>query len=405
MTLTRAVQAAIAEPWAITADGLDLVLAIAGREHTVTPEALEAYRGQHVPQSERLKQRGPVAVMQIRGPMFRYASMFTAISGATSYEGLRRDLQTAMDDPSISAILLDFDTPGGEVTGVSEMGAAIKAASQKKHVVAFVGGSAASAGYWMASQASEIVISPTAILGSIGVRAVVQDTSKADAEKGRLEFISSQSPGKRSDVSSDDGKARIQKTIDALADVFISAVASGRGVDAKDVTEKFGGGDVLVGSAAIAAGMADRLGEYEAVVSELAARRATPQTHKGSSAMDEKTFTATEHHAAVSAARAEGVTAERARITGIMALPEAKGNEAFAQHIAMTTDMSAEVAKGILAGHAATAPKAAEPDPVVVKTGLVLDMPEASGGLQTSEAKKQAAIDADWSAVIKQLNG
>jgi ClpP class serine protease len=198
----------MAEPWAITETGLELVLSVAARENNIDVAALEAYRARHVPQSERLTVRGPVAVLEINGPLFRRANIFTAISGASSYDVLRRDFQVALDDPNARAVVLSFDTPGGEVTGVAELGDAIREARGKKAIVAYVGGVAASAGYWLAAQASEIVVAETAVLGSIGVRAVVQDTSAKDREQGRFEFVSSQSPGKRTDISTDFGCPR-----------------------------------------------------------------------------------------------------------------------------------------------------------------------------------------------------
>lgn len=192
----RAFDAAIREPWAITAEGLDLVLAVAGRENdNISIEALEAYRAEHIPTSERLFKRGSVAVLDVSGPLFRRANLFTAISGATSYDMLRRDLASAMDDHSVRGLALRFDTPGGEVANVDELAKAIREAKERKPIIAYVGSMAASAGYWLASQATEIVISETAILGSIGVRAAYQDTSKRDAERGIVDFISSQSPG------------------------------------------------------------------------------------------------------------------------------------------------------------------------------------------------------------------
>src|SRR5690606_31626331 len=164
MAATRALRAAIAEPWAITAEGLELVLSVAARENEISVEALEAYRSEHVPTAERLTKRGSVAILEARGPLFRRANLFTAISGATSYDIMRRDLQSALDDPSIRAIVMNFDTPGGEVTGVDELAKAIRAGKAIKPIMAYVGGSAASAGYWLASQATEIVIAETAVL-------------------------------------------------------------------------------------------------------------------------------------------------------------------------------------------------------------------------------------------------
>ena len=413
MPATRALRAALAEPWAITAEGLELVLSVAARENDVSIDALEAYRAEHVPTAERLTRRGSVAILDVRGPLVSRANLFTAISGATSYDILRRDLQAALDDPSIRAIVMSYDTPGGSVTNVDELAKAVRAGKAIKPIVAYVGGSAASAGYWLASQSTEIVIADTALLGSIGVRAALQDTSKKDAEAGRIEFISSQSPGKRTDLSTDEGRARIQRTIDALADVFIATVAEGRGVKPDDVIAKFGGGDVLIGSAAVAAGMADRIGNFEAVIKELDGRSPSATSKFRSNTMNEQMIARAEHDAAVAAARTEGqtagekagATAERARIQAILNLPEAKGREASAMHLAFTTDLSADTATGVLSGLEASKPG---PDNDADIEGQRSH--EAAGGLvvfdpkadkQPSKAEKTKAA---WGEVASKLN-
>mgnify|MGYP001070473562 CR=1 FL=1 len=374
--------------------GLELVLSVAARENDVSVDALEAYRAQHVPTAERMTRRGPVAIIDVRGPMFRYANVFTHISGATSYDIIRRDLQAALDDDQLRAIVLNIDSPGGTVNGIDELAKAIFAARSRKPVVAYVGGMAASAGYWLASQASEIVIAETAVLGSIGVRAVVQDTSKQDAERGRLEFISSRAPGKRSDVTSDEGRARIQKTIDALEDVFLTTVAKGRGVKVEDVVARFGGGDVLVGAAAVAAGMADRLGSFEEVVAQLAAgHKPRPQN--------------TRYRKMLS----PDAQAERERIRSILTADVAKGRRAAAENLAFNTMLNADEAIALLA----TLPAETTAADVFQNARRAQDAP---GGLVLADIK--AAVPANpamasppgsrehakslWAAAIRRLN-
>ncbi len=397
------VQRAIAEPWAITAEGLELILSVAARENQTSVEALEAYRAEHVPTAERLTKRGPVAILTARGPMLRHANLFTAVSGATSYDVMRRDLQAALDDVSIRALALNLDTPGGEVSGVDELAKAIRAGKARKPIVAYVGGMAASAGYWLASQATEIVVAETAMLGSIGVRAVVQDTTEADAKAGRIEFISSQSPGKRADLSSDEGRGRIQRSIDALADVFIATVAEGRGVTADDVIAKFGGGDVLIGRAAVAAGMADRIGDFEAVVAELTGRAPSPKPVFRSTKMDEMIAKA-EAEKLAAAARAEGLTAgataERDRIKTILALDEAEDRQTLALHLALTTPTAVEDMKAVLAGLPTDAREpwqnqAFRQDPHGAVGGLVLFNP-----IESMSRSSAATAKAGWAKVF-----
>lgn len=360
----RALRAALAEPWAITAEGLELVLSVAARENDVSIEALEAYRAEHVPTAERLSKRGSVAILEVRGPLVSRANLFTAVSGATSYDILRRDLQIALDDQAISAVIMKFDTPGGAVTGVNELAKAIRDGKEKKRIVAYVEGMSASAGYWLASQSSEIIIDETAILGSIGVRAALRDTSKKDAEAGLMEFISSNAPGKRTDLSTDEGRARIQRTVDALEGVFLATVAKGRGVTVDDVIAKFGGGDVLIGSTAVAAGMADRIGTFEAVVAELQGRK--PISQNGSR-MPLSSPTAYD---------------ERARINAILTDPLALDRQGAAHHLAFGTELTVEQAVALLATVAPTTPTQA----IQSLPATVARAHQAEGGLLAFDA-------------------
>lgn len=346
----RALDAALSAAWAMEEAALRGLLEIAARENAVTPEALEAYRAQWLERGEHARVRDGVAILDVRGPLFKRANLFAAMSGATSYEILRRDLAAALDDPDVGAILLHVDSPGGEALGTAELAEAIFAARGRKPIVAYIGGLGASAAYWIASAADEVVVDATAIVGSIGVKMAVRDRRAADEKAGvrTIEFVSSQSPAKVDDPATDEGRARIQKTIDALAEVFVGAVARNRGVDRETVLEKFGQGGTEVGQAAVDAGLADRLGSFEAVFGELAAEARERSArrggfvvgapggtgaNKGSPAMadenkgpvataPEVTVEAiTQNHPSIAAHfRALGATAERERIQRIQAI-------------------------------------------------------------------------------------
>lgn len=324
-------------PWAITPEGLHTILRIAYREGEA-PEALEARLGRPLDNTRSVSVRDGVATIPVIGPMVRHASLFSAISGATTYEELATDLTAALDDAKVRAIVLHFDSPGGEVTGAAELAAMIRAANDRKPVVAFIEGLGASAAYWLAAAAGDVVVSSTAIVGSIGVRTTIVDSRDALAAKGvkQHEIISSQSPGKAADPATTDGRARIQATVDALAAAFIADVAKYRGITDDEVIADFGGGDVLVGAAAVAAGMADRLDTYEGVLASLASQssRTAASLRFGAAtpAQEQITMTkdsiAAEHPTWVGEWRAEGATAERERLAAIDALP-AKGHEAL----------------------------------------------------------------------------
>jgi len=276
----RVLAAIAATPWAILPDALDTILAIAARE-TEGPEAVAARLGRQLDNTHRATMRDGVAIIPVSGPLFRYANVMTALSGATSYATLAQDITTALEDRSVNAILLEVNSPGGMVDGVSELAAMIHAARGSKPIVAHVGGAGASAAYWLASAADRIVASDTAMIGSIGVRMAAVDRSAAEERSGvrRYDFVSSQSPAKADDLRSDEGRARIQRLVDAQAQVFIEAVAKHRGIDAAAVLKTYGQGGVEVGADALAAGMVDAIGGFEATLAELAAegRRAADQ--------------------------------------------------------------------------------------------------------------------------------
>lgn len=253
------------QPWAITEDWMETILAIWSREE-LYPEALARARADFgdkpLGQRATMAISGGVATIPIRGPLFARAGLFSDISGAASYAQIGADLSAALKDQTVRSIVLAIDSPGGEVTGVQALAEQIRAASRVKPVVAHVDGYGASAAYWLASAASRIVAAPTAMLGSIGVRtALLDDAERAKASgERRIEIVSSQSPGKRSTPVDDALLARIQARVDDLAQVFVDTVAGFRGTSAAHVLEHFGQGDVLIASRALAAGMIDKVG-------------------------------------------------------------------------------------------------------------------------------------------------
>lgn len=263
--------AALTANWAMEEGALRQVTEIAAREAQITPQMLEAYRGQELERSERSTRRGNVAVIDVAGPLFKRANLMTTFCGATAYETVRRDLQAAMDNASISAILLNIHSPGGEAAGVAELATAINEVRGRKRIVSYAGDQAASAAFWLGTASDEFLIGPTAALGSMGVVAGYRDTSAQDAARGikTIEFVSSQSPYKRVDINTQEGRDRVQARVDAMAAVFVETVAKYRGVSVEHALERFGQGDVLIGRAAVDAGMADGVATFEQVLASL----------------------------------------------------------------------------------------------------------------------------------------
>lgn len=236
------------------------------RESNQTPEAIAREMGKEMKNTNAVSIRDGIAVIKVSGPLFRYANLMTKICGATSYELLAQDFNKALQDVNIKGILLDVDSPGGEVNGCSEIADMIYQARGQKPIIAYASGACCSGAYWIASACDKILAADTAILGSIGVVSIFE---KDDDDK-TIEIVSSQSPNKRPDINTEEGKAKIQARVDELAEVFIAKVARNRGITAIDVVEKFGAGDVSVGQHAVRSGLADGLASFEGIIAGLA---------------------------------------------------------------------------------------------------------------------------------------
>lgn len=260
-THPRILDALTTKPWLCTEEGVRQMIAIASYEGDI--EALKTKMESRMDGAIKATQRGNVAVLSLNGPIFPKANMMTEISGATSLETFAMDYQKAVENDAIDSILIDFSTPGGVVDGVNE--AANLIYNSTKKTVGYVSSQAASAGYWLLAACDEAVADATARVGSIGVVAGISPKKEGDA----LEFVNTASPNKRIDVETKEGQAVLTEQLDALADVFISSVATFRGVDEKIVRSKFGKGGVLVGQQAVEVGMVDRLGSFESVLQEL----------------------------------------------------------------------------------------------------------------------------------------
>jgi ClpP class serine protease len=251
--------------WAILPGMLETILAIAMAENE-SPQAVAEQLGRPLQNTRTVTNRDGVAILPVSGPIFRYGNLLTEISGATSVEVLATDFRAALDNPDIRGIVLEIDSPGGQINGISEFADQVAAAG--KPTVAYISDLGASAGYWIASAADQVIIRDTAAAGSVGVVATLRRDKKDD----RIQIVSSQSPRKRVDPETADGRAVLQAVVDDIAAVFIDRVASYRDVSAEHVLEHFGQGGLLVGQNAVRAGLADGLGSLESIIAGLAGK-------------------------------------------------------------------------------------------------------------------------------------
>lgn len=415
---------AAGEPWAITETALNNILTIASRQNE-SIEAVSAKLGRDLDNTYVTEVRDGVAVIPVVGPLFRYANLFTAISGASSYEVLAKDFNSALENPDVHSVVLDIDSPGGEVNGCAEFANMIYESRGTKPIIAFASGDAASGAYWIASACDQIIASETSLLGSIGVVAVYRDSN----DQNVLEIVSSQSPYKRLDPNSDDGKSRLQSRIDDLASVFIDSIAKHRGVDPPTVLKEFGGGDVFVGKHAIRSGLADDVGSLENIIQQQINNQ-NPAKSRGSSflALEDsmmtdktrKTEDAESHTLSLETLKAnypqlveaiqsetvastqqqaaqQGIQQERERIGAIVSSEAAKGREQLAQHLAFSTDMTVDMALATLNA----SPVKTEAPSTATNTGFEQVMATVNNPAIEPDAPEQETDDAE--AVAKRI--
>lgn len=182
----------------------------------------------------------------------------------TEYGFIRAAIAQAEADPKVQSLIFEIDSPGGYVDGVDETAAMI--AQAKKPTTAMIHNMGASAAYWLASQADNIIAaSPAAVVGSIGVAVETVDVSEAEAQMGikRQVFTSTDAPDKRIDLSTEDGQERLVAELDDLHSVFARKVADGRGTTVDDVNTNYGRGGVVIAEKALRAGMIDNIIDYQ----------------------------------------------------------------------------------------------------------------------------------------------
>ena len=186
---------------------------------------------------------------------------------------LARNVTALAADPTVEAVTIFFDTPGGQVTGTPEAADAIWQARKRKPIIGAIDSLAASAGLWLASQCSHLMaIGETAEAGSIGCFLLTVEYSRALAAAGITPLLISneQSPykteGNMFEPASDAFRKHEQKEVNAVGRQFIGAVARGRGVTPADVESKFGQGRCLRAPDAKRVGLIDSIGDVGAAL-------------------------------------------------------------------------------------------------------------------------------------------
>ena len=214
-----------------------------------------------------------VAVLPLVGVMAKRANMFMQISGGVSTQIFAQEFIRAINDPEVSAIIINADTPGGSVDGTPDLGDVIYNARGIKPILAWSDGTIASAGTWVASAADKVYISSDVVVtGSIGVVTQHTDYSKAQKKEGvkTTEITAGKYKRIASSYSplSDEGKATIQGQLDYIYSGFVDAVAKHRGMSVDDVLARAADGRIFIGRQGIDAGLVDGIKSFNEVLQE-----------------------------------------------------------------------------------------------------------------------------------------
>lgn len=271
MTLLPHIAARVfAAPLMITPSKLDVILGVLAPR--LQGEALPLKQEPEIADEPEIMSDG-IAVIPILGTLVRRTVALQAISGLMSYAEISAQIQSALENSAVKAILLDFDSPGGEAGGVFDLADQIYEARRIKPVWAVANEESFSAAYALASAAEKIYVPRTGGVGSIGVIAVHLDQSQADAEEG-LKYTPIFAGARKNDYSpheplADPARAALQKEVDRVYGLFVQSVARGRGLSSDAIRKTEAG--LFFGEDGIASGLADKIGTFEDALTDLSA--------------------------------------------------------------------------------------------------------------------------------------
>jgi signal peptide peptidase SppA len=209
---------------------------------------------------------GPVAVIPVQGTLVQKLGSLRPWSGMTGYDGIRQNLFTALDDSSVKAIVLDIDSPGGEVAGCFDLVDTIHGARGNKPIWAILNESAYSAAYAIASATDKIYLPRTGGVGSIGVICAHVDMSQALTSAGiKVTFITygdAKADGHSEIPLSEAAHTRFKADITAMGELFVDTVARNRNISAATVRDTQAA--TFMGDKGVALGLADEVAAPDA---------------------------------------------------------------------------------------------------------------------------------------------
>lgn len=211
-----------------------------------------------------------VAIIPVQGSLAQRVGGLDPYSGVVGYNQVGTKIDFAMSDPTVRAILLDVDSPGGEVAGCFDLSRKIAANSKRsggKPIIGAANEQAASAGYALISAADEVYMPETGIVGSIGVWTLLVDMTRAlDKDGFEVTMIRAgerKARGNPYERADKQVVTKLQNWVEATRQQFAQLVADNRGIAVQQVLDQEG--DWYHGDEALERGLIDGIGPFEAI--------------------------------------------------------------------------------------------------------------------------------------------
>lgn len=214
---------------------------------------------------------GGTAVIPIIGELVHRGSWIDAMSGMTSYQRIESKFNEALADPEVKKIILEIDSPGGEVDTVFDLADVIYNARNEKPIHAVIDGMGYSAAYALASSASKIYVTRTSGSGSIGVIAQHLDVSQRNEKEG-FKVTPIFAGDRKADFSphqplSDEAFESLRAIVFQHYELFTKTVSRNRGMSVKDVKDTQAG--VFIGKAGLNHGLVDKVASAREAFAEI----------------------------------------------------------------------------------------------------------------------------------------
>ena len=276
----------LSTPWALMPERFNALTAVLARWSQGVPateavmDRIDADRTAREARRQAVSSAagGGIAVLPLYGVITQRGNLVDDVSGpgSVSTQVFAQALRQALADDTVSQILIDIDSPGGSVYGVSELADEIAAARTQKPVVAIANSLAASAAYWLGAQADELYVTPGGEVGSIGVWQAHFDYSQALAAEGVTPTLISAGKykveGNPYAPLDEEAQGFMQSRVNDYYGTFTKAIARGRAAPIAQVRDGMGQGRVLGADAALAENMVDGVSTFDGVLKQMRSR-------------------------------------------------------------------------------------------------------------------------------------